>query len=218
MSTFFKGVFTATNGVQVEWGGEDEPLAWRANNIDTWNNDLAFDEGSMLHVALSEFFRAERDASIKRWRSKRRPNFIVRPVRGVQESADQQVIEVFHEPTFMLWQYRGRPGGPRAEDSLVNGGSLKQKDFDAVANEWFAEYFPEPQEWAGAADGEIWELSGVNVNASRPAQYLVDNHRFFRLPLLTAGHRNLQPAFFASEFTSGKRVWPPVSETDEGAS
>ena len=176
--------FVASNGYHIER---------------TKSGDLLFfahgDElGHLSHgkqSALREFFLAERDAELGRWRSKEQPSVVAWPE---PEDADRVFLLDEDRPE---WGLVSRPRPGRYADAV---------GIWAVAREFFAAH-PEPKPWGSASNGDIWALTHKDGTT---AQYLSDGGRFFKLPLLEPREPCWAPAGFASDFTAGRRVHPEV--------
>lgn len=131
--------FTASNGIPVikkEWGyclttGMDLGVMTGVSNSQ-------FD-------ALREYFQAERDRELGRWRSKKDPNFIVVP-----DNLKYEVTVIDEQSGMKQWVTRG--GGDGAERSFV-----------VIAEEYFAEH-PEKKPWHDASPGEVWVITTENVS------------------------------------------------------
>lgn len=87
--------------------------------------------------ALREFFQAERDESLGRWRSKEHPDYVVYQNRHGQ-------VNVLYEPDGLSSRAYGRGEFP--------GTSGR---FPDIAAEYFAAH-PEPKPWHDAKPGEAW--------------------------------------------------------------
>lgn len=171
--------FVASNGLRVyldehggvAWGGPGDGQPWQK-----------------VTQAFREFFQAERDTELGRWRSKEHPEYVV-------YVADNGLARVLNEI-----------GGIAGVLLHKRGGRVTSVS-EGVAQEFFAAH-PESKPWRDAKPGDIWALTGTD---GVTAQYLADQGRFFKLPLLTPHEPSWQPADFASDFTAGRRLHPEVS-------
>jgi hypothetical protein len=129
--------FEASNGVNVAWREYGGGITFAP----------LFDLGALTGIdadqadALREFFRAEEDERLGRWRRPEDPDFVVY-VRG-----GGQVARVFRESTAQTLSF-GR------EDHI---GSTPSQ-FGAAARAFFDAH-PEPKPWHNAKPGEAWVLT-----------------------------------------------------------
>lgn len=125
--------FTASNGVGV-WINGDGTLETTP-------------AGSEQVHALREFFQAERDKELGRWRWPEKPDYVVHPVSDF-------VVEVLRETpatalaTGPCHQHVSRADAKRFEGEVA-------KNFYMAARAYFAAH-PEPKPWHDAQPGEIW--------------------------------------------------------------
>jgi hypothetical protein len=178
--------YTASNGVKVEWDGD-------TLKVDTLSY---FDRWGTHYPALREFFRAEEDDRLHRWRWPAKPNYFV----IVDEDGD---VEVFDEE---------RPNAPRlyARNSVSFVGN-----FGGAARAYFDAH-PEPKPaWFEAREGEVWVL-GLKHEAWELPYIVVDDTdgetvagpRFFPVPPLSPNEPGWRPGFFPSDFANGHRLYP----------
>ena len=167
--------FVASNGNKI-----------RHNETGLFVEGSSINDGDRLFpsqvAALREFFQAERDTQLGRWRSKEHPNWV-----GYGGSHGVTLIDERDG----YCEYTTKPSD-HGETS------------DLVATEFFAAH-PEPKPWHEAKPGDIWALTDKD---GATAQYLADQGRFFKFPLLEPREPCWQPAGFASDFTAGRRIWP----------
>lgn len=174
--------FTASNGLAVWRGPLDDAI-----RVATSAGNPIVAVGSYYADAVAEFFRHEEDERLGRWRSKVDPDIIGYPLG---DTSIRLVNEAMHGTTSMFSRLDADGLGPLSR----------------AAQEYFADH-PEPKPaWHDAKPGDIWELK--SAGAAKTAQYLVDDGRFFRLPLLAPVDPGWRPASFAAEFTAGRKVWP----------
>ena len=79
-----------------------------------------------------------------------------------------------------------------------------QRGYDAGLKKGRRDKFPA---WYYAENGEIWKLSGKEIG---DGQYVVSQHRFYKLPLAI----EWQPASFCHEFDTGELIWSNEYEED----
>ncbi|WP_347975688.1 hypothetical protein [Microbacterium sp. ProA8] len=121
--------YTARNGVKVEWDGD-------TLKVDT----LAyFDRWGTHYPALTEFFRAEEDERLGRWRWPENPDFVMYP----DDDGDVMVLDE-REPSAHFY--------PR-----VSSVASITTDRARAAQAYFDTH-PEPKPWHDAKPGEIWVL------------------------------------------------------------
>src|SRR5699024_4434691 len=92
-----------------------------------------------LTAALREYFTAERDAELGRWRDEESPDYVVYPARAGS-------IIILHEPTGRQRYLTGR-----AEAKIATG------QFADTARRYFATN-PEPKPWHDAEAGTFWRV------------------------------------------------------------
>ena len=130
--------------------------------------------------ALHEFFLAERDAELGRWRSKEHPDYVVyRAHFGCR---------VLHEPTANVYEYRSKDTGSDIPLTAY-----------LVAREWFDAQEP-PKPWHDAKPGEVWalELLGLEDEFLR-VEYYGSRWLNARTGLVVPEAENA---------TAGRRIWP----------
>lgn len=134
--------------------------------------------------ALREFFQAERDAALGRWRSKEHPDYVVYP----QNDGAVAVLDESRADIGVLFFYR--------EPSMISG------THEQVARDYFAAH-PEPKPaWHDAKPGEVWVLTiDGKEDAYKvypPTVNLMKNER---------GHIS-SASIELSRATHGRRIWP----------
>jgi hypothetical protein len=137
--------FTASNGIEIEFTANGYLLGRRnerqqgASGLVT--HATAGPEGI---VALREFFQAERDAELGRWRTGAHPDIFARPF-------DSKRIEVYDEANGDQTSFARNdvpsPDAPSGEWPPC-----------VVARAYFAAH-PVPRPWENAKPGEIWRLT-----------------------------------------------------------
>ncbi|MEI3845356.1 MULTISPECIES: hypothetical protein [unclassified Microbacterium] len=149
-------------------------------------------------VALREFYQAERDEELGRWRWPENPDYVVYPViQAAHEIAFGQELSVmvFHEPTGVLKGYC------RAEDQ---GGDLT-REYPGAARAYFDAH-PERNPWEGAKEGEVWaitvEHAAVRAEYDGMIAVTVDRGDF----VATTGLMRID--LHDSQITAARRIWP----------
>lgn len=180
--------FTASNGIPVR----------SCEGVHTIEVNGVFVRDDLAQ-ALREFFQAERDAELGRWRWPENPEYVVYalPDGGVDVLRESSVSDSLKGPGRLQGISRWDAGGRE---------SAASSHFYAAAAAYFAAH-PEPKPWHDAKPGEVWVLTTENVGdecAARVAE--VNGQRVFEW---VAGlHRK---SVVASTITAGRRIWPEVT-------
>jgi hypothetical protein len=186
--------FTASNGIRVRMDGED--LCIRDTNYIGRNSPE-------LASALREFFRAEEDSRLDRWRWPENPEWLVKYI------GDHTVV-VVNEKNF--WVHVGRQGEFNHfhfRDARNHGDNLSDKAAAYKRAAWaFFDAHPElcPKPWHDAQPNEAWVLTVDGEEYPWGVGTGLDAGRFVYL----GGLSNL-PINHPS-ITAGRRIWPEVSE------
>lgn len=149
-------------------------------------------------MALREFFLAERDAEMGRWRSKEHPEYVAYP-HG--DGRARVMHEQIGNSYSFDWEGAHRYYHPNDLEIA----------FQRVAREYFAAH-PEPKPWHDAEPGEVWVLKLNTIDAEyayvRTDGLKVTNEN-------GDGWRNLTPSVVPSHLgltapaiTAGRRIWP----------
>lgn len=178
--------FTASNGIRVDA---------RPNGAVTLSGEpiaeIALAEVAVAHfhdtvhapevVALREFFQAEADGRLGRWRDPAQPEFLVYPVSG-----DGSRVQVVDETTGVSY------GATRAS---AQGG-------DGSAAHYFNAH-PEPKPWHDAKPWESWifTIEGVEYAGT------IDEDFEFRDPRDRG--RNAWISVYDTAITAGRCLWSP---------
>lgn len=128
--------FTASNGMRVERDHGDVFI-----NKDTPIASVFLADGTAL--ALREFFQAERDEELGRWRWPKNPNFVV-------YAEDDGVHNVVNENTGLSLM-------------ATRGGVKRHDDAHADAARAYFDAHPERKPWHDAKPGEHWSLTVEGV-------------------------------------------------------
>lgn len=187
--------FIASNGVVIRREG-DNLLFPRARYVNTLAHDPAPRILADVTTALGEFFQAEADERLGRWRS------TVDPGWTAKLDAGPQIIFFRHED------------GVRAFDVDPDGAGMGlhrwTPELQAVASEYFAAH-PEPKPWHEAAPGEIWAVrfgTGPTFKVEPMRVEATGGTRFS--PVESEGHdRTFDVRDTCIE--DAHRIWPEVS-------
>lgn len=180
--------FTASNGRTIELG-KDRYVIRDQYNLNALAKFDYLDEDDMQ--ALREFFQAEADERLGRWRSPQWEHFVVYP-----DSVDPDVCVVVNE-------YGGRSHTLARDGRLLRAGTAGGLFFDVAAA--YFDAHPEPKPWHDAEPGEVWELTVEGVTRTYASIASTGQNdvyvRFFpthevhavtvgtKAPVISAGHR-----------------------------
>lgn len=188
--------FTASNGVRIVLTNSG---AMFHSPGDSWPNPLPHTVFANADVAaaLREFYQAERDEELGRWRYPDDRDYVVYPV------GSGEVVHVLNEKAGVSGQYE------RAEVNKVFGGEFLETA-DPVYSRAARDYFdahPVRKPWEDAKDGEVWMLTGA-AHPDEEVPYIAIEGRFFQLPPRKPSDPMWIPAAFAGDFSHGERFWP----------
>ncbi len=193
--------FTASNGGSVErlTSGRytvTDVTRERLNEIATVLGRTVYLEPGHID-ALREFFRAEEDKRLGRWRWPETPDYVVYP-DSARKYITQPAVIVVNE-TDGATSYCGRTGmyqasGAGAEDELI----------EAAARAYFDAH-PEQKPWHNADVDEAWELTAngdtgpfvTKLTPSGAVHFLAGNGTTFIVE--------------SPEITAGRRIYPEVA-------
>lgn len=172
--------FVASNGirVRVEKAFGDLEMIGAGGPHRSWE----FVVNSAGVEALREFFLAERDVELGRWRSKEHPECVV--LVNCQKQAT-----VVSEKTGAMSRPFGRGEFPGTYGEFAN-----------IAAEFFAAH-PEPKPWHDAQPGEVWVLT---ISGETLAHEVGADGRFKKVGGILS-----TPLRFPA-ITAGRRIWPEV--------
>lgn len=147
----------------------------------------------MLHInadrtdALREFFRAERDEELGRWRSRSNPSIWV-----MADTDDPNRILLVSEPLQTFAVYRRSPNGNVSGDNDGWGGAIAHDYFDA---------HPERKPWEDAKEGEVWIIT--------PSKAITLGEHVEYPAIFQAGEfRDHGGSWRAEDITAACRIWP----------
>jgi hypothetical protein len=145
--------YTASNGLTVAWLENGDQIGVTAKG----GGGLEYKEwtGGKTTQALREFFRAEEDERLGRWRWPENPEWVVYPpVR------DRAKIAVIHEGTGNSALYG------RNSPTVTIRTEVPVSDWHRVARDYFDAH-PERKPWERAEAGELWKVGfdgGADAN------------------------------------------------------
>jgi hypothetical protein len=189
--------FTATNGVKITPDGRSVEFRCTGSGRDHHLTRVESD-------ALREFFRAEEDERLGRWRWPQNPEWLVKYI------GDHTVV-VVNEKNF--WVHVGKQGEFNHfhfRDARSHGDNLSDKAaaYKRAAWAFFAAH-PDlcPQPWHDAQPGDVWVLdTRSDLGTDRRAWIISDRPEAFW---------SMGQGYMLARSTSiidGKRIWPEVSE------
>jgi hypothetical protein len=190
--------FTASNGFRVQ-RDKNENVQWLDPHDPNWTGRI--DRSGAR--ALAEFFRAEEDERLARWRWPENPDYVVYAWVADPPRRDIRGVTVLSETIprgYTVWEDRIDTlyGTSIDEASRRNAREAARAYFDA---------HPEPKPWYDAKPGEVWELTHLG---GASAYVFTDQ-------LSVA--QGVEPAFLGGravlyvrddEITAGRRIWPEV--------
>ena len=135
-------------------------------------------------AALREYFQAERDETLGRWRDPEDPNMVVYP-RPDQDDSYGRCMSLFDESSGEFWL---------AWERIATHDSSAR---------YFAAH-PESRPWENAGPGEIWELTGAGGLKQLWVRTELEEWRSI--------HSTRIVYYDAKHATAGRRVWPEQEE------
>lgn len=177
-------VFKASNGIEIDAN------AGRLRVIKSERLPALHIMGTGTTEALAEFFQAERDEELGRWRNPDKPNEVV-------YRHDDVCITVLDEGDGerRAWWTRG---------DALDASHSSYFGFESARAYYAAHPEPEPEPWEEAETGEVWLLT--RFGAEEP--FLVTGGEFIASDLAVA--IDLDDA----TITAGLRIWPALKEGD----
>jgi hypothetical protein len=177
--------FTASNGKKVtrrEYG----------MGVNIGSNDW----GALTGVtddqaqALREFFRAEEDERLGRWRWPENPDYVVYPSDQFRGGNRNGWVIILHEPSGIAVEANRHARTIRPDMQFVEAG---RAFFDA---------HPDPKPWDAAEDNEIWVLTGAG-GLELPWRRTAEGEWESITPKAIRRRNN-------DLITAGRRIWPEV--------
>ena len=183
--------FNTSNGNQVRMGGSGVlKVSVAKNSLHDWGI------GSDGVVDLREFFQAERDEELGRWRFN--AYLVVYPAVNHQPRNNARSVNVLDERTGRLHMRHKRQVAHRETNPA----------FSEAAFSYFAAH-PEPKPWHDAKIGEVWLLGFASQ--TRPAIVVEDDGAPW---FMVADDINTPSRFKLSSeaFTDARRIFPEVAK------
>lgn len=192
-------IFTARNGIAIRVSDKEATLEW-ASMSDRWyyvgetvSNGVkpGFTSDSRLAIALREFFQAERDEALGRWRWPENPTYVVYP-------NPDEAFEKMFGPNLDLVILRELDGMTKGyvRDEDQGGPPMDHRAGHIAAARAYFEAHPERKPWSSAQVGEVWAVTIDGVERA----LLVDEEQF------TDGNEGWY--FAEPEITAARRIWP----------
>ena len=169
--------YVADNGV-VLTGTDDGSIRWHPGISQRRASE-----------ALREYFQAERDEELGRWRDPENPDWII------YQADKEDAVYVFNERKGGASQYWTR-GIAESHDPAYTGYSSSYY----IAGRYFAAH-PEPKPWNAAQPDEIWVLT---INNDREEVFRCGENGLYSLKTGDP----LSRLFPILTITSGRRIWP----------
>lgn len=174
--------FTASNGVAIRIDGRDLDIT--APHGTQWTALC----GGHVVDALREFFRAEDDDRLGRWRWPENPDYVVYP------ATVKTRVRVLRETGM-------------GELEWVDKGDSRSYEFCHAARAYFDAH-PEPKPWRNAKPGEVWVLT-VAGGRELAARASITNEA---LSFEDVAHITNRLDASDTSIKAGRRIWP---ESDE---
>lgn len=137
--------------------------------------------------ALREFFRAERDEELGRWRWPENPDYVVYPSDQFAAGVAGAWVRVVHEGTSFVEEFARHAAAQATRADML---------FPAAAKAYFDAH-PERKPWHEAKEGEVWLLTLPNSTQA----WFVNGAYFQSTKTLT----NI--ALDYERITDGRRIW-----------
>ena len=149
--------------------------------------------------ALREYFQAERDEQLGRWRDPENPDIVVYPIPAMNDQGDGY----------------GRVVWVLDEAEMVSGTVLDDRHSHSSASRYFAAHpqpQPEPKPWLEAKPGEVWALTYAGIEETA----WVADFTWGAPPRFRQFKNLLNPIFTNDDsITAGRRIWPEGDDNDE---
>jgi hypothetical protein len=124
-------------------------------------------------LALREFFRAEEDERLGRWRWPENPDYVVYPTRTAATTCESCARRTESVTGFKI-------------------GFVASSEAEWAARAYFAAH-PEPKPWHDAKPGEVWEITRRSFTANawvlESGAFMYDDESFVFSAEITAGRR-----------------------------
>lgn len=182
--------FTASNGVGVDLN-DDEQIIFDVPNRPTSPIWMRPQETE----ALAEYFRAQEDKRLGRWRWPENTDYVVYRDHGAHY-IDQPAVIVVNETT---------GGSAYAVTGSISASGVGACDDEMLtAVQAYFDAHPDPKPWHDARPGEVWVLT---VDGEESAFYPSKSLDRAFTPVKPETGRTAV-AFDSFEITDGRRIWP----------
>lgn len=166
----------ASNEVTVERFSES--LNVKRGSVESWLEPWAVN-------ALREFFQAERDHELGRWRWPENPDYVVYPLQRI----GLDVVKVVHEFDGYQVSFKSRTEAEHFPGSIPGHAAVAYFDAHNVRKLWY-----------DAKPGEVWVVTEGDI--SETYAYLVDDGQFYD------SARDYALDFTDPAITAARRIWP----------
>lgn len=177
--------FVASNGHTIIEDAPGETVVRDRSGLSTLTDFAYLDSADM--AALREFFRAEEDERLGRWRS------TLDAAWTAAVDAETGWVTFRHEDGLREFMVESRR-------SSLGRWTL---DLQRIAREYFDAH-PEPKPWRNAEPGEVWLLYVDGVEECVRVLQSSDGARFFPI----ADDQGMTYGRRSAGITSGRRIWP----------
>lgn len=185
--------FTASNGMRIDASNPTGVVILDDDGDNTLRGYEALDRNDMQ--ALREFFQAEADKRLGRWRYAKEPDYVV------YLEDEYAVVVSESDPS----RHPDRVHRRYLEDPV---GSLGWGEFAARA---YFDAHPEPKPWRDAAAGEVWLLT-IDREADVPSVASSSEGGHVVFTAATGGAGGTEEIAPESNYiTAGCRIFPEVS-------
>lgn len=184
--------FTASNGTKFEVFSDGMLATFLPNGYDGYQK-VRLTDGAV--EALREFFQAEQDERLGRWRWPENPGYVVYPV-------GEGVVDVLREASVSRESRGpGRVAGITRHEA-ARWDAAASRHFYTAARAYFDAH-PEPKPWSDAKPGELWMLT-IDGEEQEAFAHQMPHHQTV---MFQTKHRSVF-GVEGSAITAGRRVWP----------
>ena len=145
--------------------------------------------------ALREFFRAERDEELGRWRWPENPDYVVYPL-GL-DATDRRYAAALHEPSGITGRWQ--------EGQYRTVPPTEATDLGILAVAAYFEAHPEPKPWHAAKPGEVWAVTKTIADEEHACRVARVNDEIMFEPTIRSTFRF---AVTSTVIASARRIWP----------
>lgn len=179
--------FVASNGIGVEINNDTGRIVF----ADTIRPSAPLWMGEGEIDALREYFQAEEDKRLGRWRWPENPDYVVYLV-------GEELVDVLREGTVSeITRGPGREQGISRQKAVEWDRDYSQ-NFYGAARAYFDAH-PEPKPWHDAKPGEVWLITTRNVSDERAVQVHGDQFHY---------NDGVEFPLTYDAIESGRRIWP----------